>query len=274
MSTTAIIHARGTLAARPAAGSPGHLYFVTDTSTMYRDNGSSWDSVEGAGGLADMGTVTYLDFTTAAAPANPAAGKVRVYSKTGDTLAERTSGGVETVFGVGGGGVIQAYVGKNAIGASSETGSDYRQIVKKITLANACLITDIEVYLKNNAAAQAGAVTVFLYDDVTGKPVHLLAWGARDAINFNLYRVAATAGDARWFGTPLGYWAAAGDYWIGFQWTVQGAQYLQYYDTAGSDYYWDKGGNGFITDAPDTTGTVYVLTNSTKDYSIRANTIR
>jgi len=38
---------RGTLAARPAAGAAGRLYFATDGSgTMYRDNGSSWDSVE------------------------------------------------------------------------------------------------------------------------------------------------------------------------------------------------------------------------------------
>ncbi|MEO7398394.1 MAG: hypothetical protein ABIW84_07510 [Ilumatobacteraceae bacterium] len=45
--------ARGTLAARPASASAGRLYFDTTNSIMYRDNGSSWDSVEGAGGLAD-----------------------------------------------------------------------------------------------------------------------------------------------------------------------------------------------------------------------------
>lgn len=97
---------RGTLAARPAATAVpnGTLYFDTTNSILYRSSGSAWESVEGAGGLSDQGTVTYLDFTTAAAPANPAAGKIRVYSKTGDTLAQRTSGGTETVFGSGGGG--------------------------------------------------------------------------------------------------------------------------------------------------------------------------
>lgn len=51
MTALATAIGRGTLAARPAAGSPGRVYFVTDgTATLYRDNGSSWDSIEGAGG--------------------------------------------------------------------------------------------------------------------------------------------------------------------------------------------------------------------------------
>lgn len=178
--------------------------------------------------------------------------------------------------GGGGGGLTQAYIGTNSIGGSSEVGTDHRQILQKVTLANACLISGIEVRIKNNNAGQVGDLLAFVYDDVSGKPQHLVAWGAggETARGFNLYRVSATAGDARWLNTPIGYWAAAGDWWIGFQWTSQGGQYLQYYATGGSDYYFDKGGNSFVTDAPDTSGTVYTLTNSTKTYSIRANTIR
>lgn len=56
------------------------------------------------GGLSDQGVVTYLDFTTAAAPSSPASGKVRVYSKTGDHLAQKDSGGTETLLDQSGGG--------------------------------------------------------------------------------------------------------------------------------------------------------------------------
>lgn len=99
------IHGRGATGSKPAASAAneGYLYYDTTLSRLERSNGTTWDVIEGAGGLADQGTATYLDFTTAAAPANPAAGKIRVYSKTGDTLAQRTSGGTETVFGAGGG---------------------------------------------------------------------------------------------------------------------------------------------------------------------------
>lgn len=106
MTLLATVHARGTLAARPAAAAAneGYLYFATDgAGTLYRSNGASWD-VNSPVGLADQGTATFLDWTTGAAPANPAAGKIRTYSKTGDTFAQRTSAGVETVFGAGGGG--------------------------------------------------------------------------------------------------------------------------------------------------------------------------
>jgi hypothetical protein len=35
----------GTLAGRPSAGVSGRLYYATDTSLVYRDNGSSWDTL-------------------------------------------------------------------------------------------------------------------------------------------------------------------------------------------------------------------------------------
>ncbi len=37
---------RGLFSARPAAGESGALYFASDTSKQYRDNGSSWDEVD------------------------------------------------------------------------------------------------------------------------------------------------------------------------------------------------------------------------------------
>ena len=53
------------------------------------------------GGLADQGTFTFLDGTVAAAPATPAAGKLRMYATTGKVLAVKDDAGVETVLGAG-----------------------------------------------------------------------------------------------------------------------------------------------------------------------------
>lgn len=45
----------GTHAARPAPGHAGALYVETDTKSLFRDNGSSWDLIAGGGALADAG---------------------------------------------------------------------------------------------------------------------------------------------------------------------------------------------------------------------------
>lgn len=52
MATLGSVIGRGVTASRPAAGTEGRLYYDTDTSTMYRDNGSTWDSVEGDPGVS------------------------------------------------------------------------------------------------------------------------------------------------------------------------------------------------------------------------------
>lgn len=103
MSLLATVNGRGTLAARPAAAAAneGYIYSASDAA-LYRSNGSSWDTIAGTG-IADQGTFTYLDGTVAAAPATPAAGKLRVYAKTGKVLAVKDDAGLETVLGAGGG---------------------------------------------------------------------------------------------------------------------------------------------------------------------------
>lgn len=45
MTLLSTVIARGTHASRPAAGTAGSLYYETDTFTLFRDNGSSWDQV-------------------------------------------------------------------------------------------------------------------------------------------------------------------------------------------------------------------------------------
>jgi hypothetical protein len=182
-----------------------------------------------------------------------------------------------TPAGGGGGGLTQAYVGYNSIGGTGVSPTNRRHVVQKVTLANDCLLTDIQVYVKQISAANAMSWTPLLYSDNAGKPYYFLSGGAphsNSGNTYNLYRVGATPGDARWMGMPIGRWLTAGDYWIGFVWNSQGAQYNVFYDASGTSYIWDPGGNIFITDGPDTSGTVYTLTAETRSYSIRANTIR
>ncbi len=56
MSTLASVFGYGTVASRPAASVAGRFWYGTDTSLMYRDNGSTWDTLTLAG--AGTGTVT------------------------------------------------------------------------------------------------------------------------------------------------------------------------------------------------------------------------
>lgn len=50
MSTLSQMVLRDVIANRPAASIAGRLFYATDTSATYRDNGSSWDLFTGASG--------------------------------------------------------------------------------------------------------------------------------------------------------------------------------------------------------------------------------
>lgn len=93
----------GVHGSRPAASSGCILYSCTTHSLIYRSDGTTWTTflTLPSAGLADQGTITYLDGTVAAAPAAPAAGKLRVYAKTGKVLAVKDDTGAETVLGQG-----------------------------------------------------------------------------------------------------------------------------------------------------------------------------
>lgn len=53
MSTLASVFGYGLLSARAAASVAGRFYYATDTTFMYRDNGSTWDTLTvGAGSMA------------------------------------------------------------------------------------------------------------------------------------------------------------------------------------------------------------------------------
>jgi len=57
MSTLQQVLQHGLAAAIPAAGNAGRVYFATDTSVIYQDNGAAWVSVFTAGATAALTNV-------------------------------------------------------------------------------------------------------------------------------------------------------------------------------------------------------------------------
>lgn len=244
----------------PAAGKQ-RLYIDSTTHLLKATNSSGTDrTIEG---LADAGTATYLDFTNASAPGTPASGKTRIYTKTDKAFYQKDDAGVETgLAGGGGGGITQAYVGYNTVGASTESAASNSLIYyKSVTLANDCLVTDIEA----NLGAASGSVlgpACAIFSDNGGVPGMYLGGGPTNPIgNMN------TLG-FRWCGQAIGRWCTAGTYWLAVRTSdAGGAVVMQIkYDTGGSDRSLVSGAGTWV----DPTGT----TNTTRNYSIRANTIR
>jgi len=94
------------------------LYVDSSDHLLKYKNSAGVATILGAG-VADQGVITYLDGTVAAAPGTPAAGKLRLYAKTGKVLAVKDDAGVETVLGAGGGG------GSDLVQTASGAGSVY-----------------------------------------------------------------------------------------------------------------------------------------------------
>lgn len=258
-----ILITEGTEPSAPAAGKQ-RLYIDSTTHKLKRTDSSGTD-VTVEGGLADTGTVTYLDFTTAAAPSSPAAGKIRVYSKTGDHLAQKDSSGTETLLDQAGGGALtQAYVGYNTVGSSTDTpGVNSKAYAKKVTIATACLITSIEAHVGGHTGTSTLMIGGWaIYDDNAGAVGKLIASGDPG----QLKTMTTTF---RWYDFGgVGLWVTAADYWLAIRTSDSGGAQLVdiKYDGSGSDVTWSSTANRW-DDAPSTTGT-------SNKFSIRANTIR
>lgn len=214
--------------------------------------------------ISDIEIPSLLFDEQVADPTTPASGFGRLYVKAGALYFIDDAGAVTGPLGAAGGGsgITQAYLGYNTIGGSSETVTANLWYMKKISPANDCLITDIEVYCKY-ANDFGSPLAVALFSDSSG-PARLLA-GSEIGLNLDISDGGGTF-TPRWFSMPLGRWVTAGDYWIGF--AQQGtARLIAYYDT-GTDVTYQAAGD-YMTDP--THGTRTVTSNK---YSIRANTIR
>lgn len=116
-----LIIAEGSAPASPSAGD--FKLYVDSSDHLFKMKNSSGTVTTFGAGIADQGTATFFDFTTGAAPASPAAGKVRLYSLTGDHMYQKTSGGTATALdSAGGGGSLTTVV--QEISADFTTASD------------------------------------------------------------------------------------------------------------------------------------------------------
>jgi hypothetical protein len=246
-----------------AAGTPERLAIGASNFHLISDGATPlWRPIpEGGSGISGIAveedgseegaTITRLNFTT--------------------NLDVSVTGNEATISASAGGGLTQAYVGYNTVGGSTEGMTANRVYAKKVTLANACLITDIEAYVDQSGFDdQVGEFHVALFSDSSGTPSRVLAVNAQGGVDYLLLDSASGAGGhntPRWFGMGLGYWCTAGDYWLAVQ-VVSNSGLTIRYDGSGSDRYYTAGGF-WIADWG-----WYAPTTSSNTYSIRANTIR
>lgn len=260
-----IIDAKGDLivgsaadtAARLAVGTDGHVLTADSAST----NGVKW-AASGASTLTTKGDLLTYD-TGAARLAVGTDGQVL----TADSAQAK---GVKWATPTAGG-LTRAYVGYNTVGGSSEAIVDNRQYMKKITLANDCVLGSISAYIKQVTAGWSMGMSASILTDSAGDPALEIARSHHSGNDNNFLSTSnGSAGAARWFHAPMGVELAAGDYWIAVQFRVNnGSSYNIYYDGSGSDRYFTNGANDRMSDSGWTT-----VTTSSNKYSIRANTMR
>ena len=195
-------------------------------------------------------------------------------------LTPKTTTQLAAAVGAVGGALAQAYAGYNTIGGSLEVMTSKMVYAKKITLASACLLTDIEAYVQNNAAGtddQVESLAVALYADNSGTPSTILQYSMNDSASTTtdgpsmlLDSASGSAGDGvgRWLGVPIGRWLTAGDYWIAVAGFGSITVLQLAYDATGTDRHYTSGGNWFADWG------FYSPTTSGNQYSIRANTVR
>lgn len=162
-------------------------------------------------------------------------------------------------------GVSHSYLGKNAVGASLEAMVQFKHYTKKITLTAAGLLTSVQAYV-NGIASSAENLHFGLWADTSGSPRDLIAFGGNGIGTSGIYLQNAVAdGPGRWMSCGMGRWLTAGDYWIGV--TSGGNAVMKLaYDTGGSDKIWTS----TVDDVTDG-GTVFAITDSTRDFSLRAD---
>lgn len=276
-SLFADVHGRGLLSARPAAGLVGREFFATDNTTVYRDNGTSWDAQTPAStaglplGLTGATAATrYVGGTTSGAPVSGtfATGDF-VIDQSGKAWVCTASGtpGTWAQLSGGGGGAFLSDLGRTTVGASFENMTQYRWLLKKISVPGPGLIAAIGAHLKGDAGDHVGGLAVAVFLDAAGTPDRVIGYSHTTSADLLLEKTAATP-FARTVYVPVNVpVAAAGDYWIGVMSPMTTGYVTIAYDATGTDRYFTTTGAW----SADPGGGLYALTTSANDYSIRAS---
>lgn len=179
-------------------------------------------------------------------------------------MYERRGGGAS-----GSAGVQHSFVGRNAVGAAQETLVSLQWLMKKITLASSGLIVSIGASLQVQSSAVDNFL-VALFADNAGSPRELLSASGDIKSSATLLLTTVNGqGVRRWFHRPVGYYAAAGDYWIGCSVGSDAAidTRIDLDTTGGTDRTYTSG-DLWVADAG-----FYTVTTTVKNYSIRASVL-
>lgn len=187
------------------------------------------------------------------------------FTPAGTIAATDVQAAIEEVASEAGGGFSHAYIGYNTIGGSTEGVTAFRWFIKKVTLASAGYIASIGVYLDNVTNGNVIAINAAVFEDNAGTPRYVLAGNTSTQEFWLDHDSSATPGDPRWVHIPVGFYAAAGDYWIGVGLNCTTNSYNVYKDGSGADRYFTPAANR-IVDAGQVT-----VTTTTDRYSIRAS---
>jgi hypothetical protein len=146
----------GLLAARPAAGVVGRIYIASDSALLYRDTGSAWVTIGGAGGPSGSGAAGQATFWTAASTIS--GDNAFFWDNTNKRLGlGTTTPGVR--LDIHGTGVIQQINGtttnnayldfQNAGSTQWRIGNQYAAAVNRFSIFNAAGTTEVFTILQS-----------------------------------------------------------------------------------------------------------------------------
>lgn len=221
----------GLLANRPAAGVVGRLFIGTDTNILYRDTGSTWATIGGAGGITGSGAAGQATFWTGASAIS--GDNAFFWDNTNKRLGiNTTTPGVR--LDIHGTGVIAQFNGtttnnayldfQNAGTSRWRVGNSYN------TAANDCQIIDVANSLNLLTIKQNGS---FLWRS----PINTFySGGGGDAGDWEINKVRGTGGsNFNWIGY-INTWNASAVRSTGFWFnTTRGANFNTFAATIATD---------------------------------------
>lgn len=154
-------------------------------------------------------------------------------------------------------------LGYDAIGASLEGITNNRIYYKKVTLANAGLLSNVAANVKQVDTNSTVQMNVAVMSDSGGAPGTIIGMdnGGPDPNGFLL----GGSGTQGWLSMPMALWLEAGDYWLAVQFNKSAASFSIAYDTGGTDPI--ATASGFYVAPP----AIHAVSDSTKTYSIRCD---
>ncbi len=158
---------RDTLANRPAAGTAGRLFYDTTNSILYRDNGSTWDSVEGAGGGMATDPLWDTKGDLAVATGADAASKLAVGSNNQILIADSAQTTGVKWGAVPAAGPIYDFTVTGAAQAAIDTFVDNGGLGVSAALPTTYSVLDLHFYARCDVANASATTDIIVNNDTS-----------------------------------------------------------------------------------------------------------